>query len=101
MVRSITFFSQMGRTRFVVFFDGDRVIGSVAGVWKRFWLGRQQHMGLYAADLKLDPKYRGAGTLQSCALAVDFALDLRPNSGLGLRLFSCNAGRERECLAQL
>ena len=53
------FFSGMGKARFVLFFDEGRVTGSIAGVWKEVGLGTKSYMGLYAADLKIHPQYRG------------------------------------------
>ena len=53
------FFSRLGKARFALLFDGGRVIGSIAGVWKEIGLGDKSYTGLYAADLKIHPQYRG------------------------------------------
>jgi hypothetical protein len=53
------FFSGLGKARFALIFDETRVIGSIAGVWKEIALGAKSYTGLYAADLKIHPKYRG------------------------------------------
>ena len=56
------FFSMMGdRARFLLVIDGDRVVGSLAGVWRASSLADDVLPSLYLADLKLAPAYRGRG----------------------------------------
>jgi hypothetical protein len=56
-----SFFTDMGRSYFLLVFDGERVVGSIAGVFKSLSLGGRDRTGLYLADLKLHHEYRGLG----------------------------------------
>ena len=54
------FFSEMGnKARFLVVLDGMEVVGSAVGVWKPSQILGKSYVGLYFADLKLLPQYRG------------------------------------------
>ncbi len=55
------FFSEMGKCKFMLFVDGSKVLGSLAGVWKDVSLGENKSVGFYFADLKLAPSVRGKG----------------------------------------
>ena len=53
------FFTQQGfKTRFVAIKHGDKVIGSVAGVWKPVIIESKEYTGFYISDLKIDVKHR-------------------------------------------
>lgn len=54
-----TFFSTMGKTRFIVVLDNGAVIGLMVGVWKPVTVNGQSYTALYLADLKLSEHYRG------------------------------------------
>jgi len=54
------FFSEMGvKTGFLVVLDNEDVVGSAVGVWKPSQIQGKSYIGLYFADLKLLPQYRG------------------------------------------
>jgi len=69
------FFSQMGRAGFVLALDGDRVVGSLAGVSKRADVRGRATPSIYMADMKLARAYRGRGIIQRMFL---WALGLIP-----------------------
>ncbi len=53
------FFTQQGyKTRFVAIKYRDKVIGSVAGVWKPIIIRNKEYTGFYISDLKIDMKHR-------------------------------------------
>ena len=55
------FFSEMGsKARFLVVLDKGEVVGSAVGVWKPSLILGKEYTGLYFADLKLLPQYRGS-----------------------------------------
>jgi len=59
------FFTQQGyKTRFLIITQKDEVIGNIAGVWKKIYLGKRTYNALYASDLKLKPEYRGRGVVK-------------------------------------
>ena len=56
-----SFFTGMGKARFMVVTEGSRVVGSLAAVWKEAELGGRTYTGLYFADLKIAPSHRRQG----------------------------------------
>ena len=60
------FFTQQGyKTRFLIITNRDKVVGSVAGVWKRVSINKKTYNALYASDLKLKPEYRSRGIVKN------------------------------------
>ena len=60
------FFTQQGyKTRFLIITNKDKVVGSIAGVWKRISFNEKTYNALYASDLKLKPKYRNKGIVKN------------------------------------
>jgi hypothetical protein len=55
------FFSAMGEAHFLVAFEGDRVIGTMAGVKKEGEILGARHVTAYVADLKIAASHRGRG----------------------------------------
>jgi hypothetical protein len=54
-----TFFSQQGhKSRFIAIKNNDRVIGTLAVVWKTIQIIDKNYTAIYFSDLKLDFKYR-------------------------------------------
>ena len=53
------FFSDMGKSRFILALDSEKLCGSIAGVWKKIKINEKNVCGLYVGDLKTIPKYRG------------------------------------------
>ena len=65
------FFTQQGyKTRFLIITNKDKVVGSIAGVWKRISLNEKTYNALYASDLKLKPKYRNKGIVKNFLLIL-------------------------------
>ena len=58
------FFSQMGKSRFILVLDGQKLIGVMAAVWKNVSINNQPCTALYLADLKLAKPYRGKSVTQ-------------------------------------
>ena len=57
-----SFFLQQGiKVRFLIITNNNTVVGSITGVWKNITFGERDYMGLYAADLKLNPDFRKKG----------------------------------------
>lgn len=60
------FFTQQGyKTRFLIIENKDKVVGSIAGVWKRVFINKKKYNALYASDLKIIPKYRSKGIVKN------------------------------------
>jgi len=60
------FFTQQGyKTRFLIITKKDKVVGSIAGVWKRVSFKKKKYNALYASDLKIIPKYRNRGVVKN------------------------------------
>ncbi|MCU0658600.1 MAG: GNAT family N-acetyltransferase [Polyangiaceae bacterium] len=55
------FFSRMGDASFLLALEGERVVGALAGVFKRARCGKESYEGVYLCDLKLAPGHRGQG----------------------------------------
>lgn len=55
------FFCRMGKARFLVVLEGERVVGSLVGVWREANFGGKRCTGLYFCDLKLHRSVRGRG----------------------------------------
>ena len=58
------FFSEMGRNYFLLVFDQNMVVGTIAGIFKKVSNSKEMDKndtGLYLAGLKLRKKYRGRG----------------------------------------
>ena len=53
------FFSNMGRSRFLIALESAKVCGSIAAVWKKIKINKKPLYALYIADLKIISKYRG------------------------------------------
>ena len=53
------FFSDMGEARFILAFNGKKLCGSIAGIWKRIKINKKSICGLYIGDLKTISRYRG------------------------------------------
>ena len=53
------FFSNMGKTRFLIALESAKLCGSIAGVWKKIKINNKPLCALYVADLKIIAKYRG------------------------------------------
>lgn len=53
------FFTAMGKSRFIVALDDDRVCGIAAFTWKKVIVNGRTYTGLYLADMKLAKAYRG------------------------------------------
>jgi hypothetical protein len=56
------FFSRMGHAEFLVVEHRERVVGSLAGVWKPIEMAGRTARSLYLADYKLAPRMRGGHT---------------------------------------
>jgi len=55
------FFSEMGEAHFIVALDGERVVGTVAGVLRPACIRGRITRALYAADMKVAASHRGGG----------------------------------------
>ena len=59
------FFTQQGyKTRFLIITERDKVIGSIAAVWKKILKKKKTYNCIYASDLKLVPEYRSKGIVK-------------------------------------
>ncbi len=74
------FFEQMGEAHFLVALNGAQVVGAMTGVLKRAELSGRSYSAGYACDLKLDPRFRGAGLAQRM-LFFGLKEMLKPSNG--------------------
>ena len=61
------FFSGLGDARFLLAAEGDRVLGSVAGVFRESREGGRAVPSVYLCDLKVHPSQRGTGLARTMA----------------------------------
>lgn len=61
------FFSGLGDARFLLAAEGDRVLGSVAGVFRESREGGRGVPSVYLCDLKVHPSQRGTGLARTMA----------------------------------
>ena len=60
-----TFFTQQGfKTRFAVIKKDEKIIGTVAGIWKPIRINNKDYTGFYISDLKIDSNYRKKNILR-------------------------------------
>ena len=60
-----TFFTQQGfKTRFVAIKKRNKVIGTIAGIWKPIIINNKEYTGFYISDLKIDLDYRKKNILR-------------------------------------
>ena len=60
-----TFFTQQGfKTRFVAIKNENKVIGSIAGIWKPIKINNKDYTGFYISDLKIDLDHRNKNILR-------------------------------------
>ena len=61
-----TFFTQQGfKTRFAVIKKDEKIIGTVAGIWKPIRINNKDYTGFYISDLKIDSNYRKKNILRN------------------------------------
>ena len=59
------FFTQQGfKTRFAVIKNDEKIIGTVAGIWKPIRINNKDYTGFYISDLKIDSNYRKKNILR-------------------------------------
>ena len=60
-----TFFTQQGfKTRFVAIKKRNKVIGTIAGIWKPIKIKNKEYAGFYISDLKIDLDHRKKNILR-------------------------------------
>ena len=55
------FFSGLGEAHFLLAVEGDRVVGSIAGILRPVVAGAREVLAIYLCDLKLESRLRGQG----------------------------------------
>lgn len=80
------FFSTLGEAHFLVAAEGDRVVGTIAGILRRATFGERSITTAYACDYKIAPEHRGGG-LASRMLLRGLAEILSPLSPSSYRSF--------------
>jgi hypothetical protein len=58
------FFSTLGEAQFVLALDGDRVVGTIAGMMRQACARGTMIPSVYGADIKIAREYRGQGIVQ-------------------------------------
>ena len=79
------FFSDMGEAHFILALDGDRAVGTVAGVLREAVLRGHRTKLLYAADMKVARTHRGGNLARRMLLFAARKMVLQPG-GLSWRL---------------
>ena len=79
------FFSDMGEAHFILALDGDRAVGTVAGVLREAVLRGHRTKVLYAADMKVARTHRGGNLARRMLLFAARKMAVQPR-GLSWRL---------------